>query len=754
MYISYTSLSATVNCVLTDAVRTGRIYNTLVAYPPEALSTQACIPLTVSDDPFTFESGFKAINYTQMEQQTDFCSDRDYTVLGNTNAWTSQSVPFYLSFPPGLSLIDPAWKSCKNFVPGVLDPPRTLNKATALVGLGLGASQTSTAAPGAKPIPSQVAATPTPTAIDGANSAAGPPIPPPSSQESDAPIGDPGKDIPPKEVDPPAIPVSNTIPNLPLGGSNPESPPNANDPQSPGGNGGEDPQGAGGSNEGDPNTPPANGDSSLPSIGDHQIQKEEGGGIVFGSTTLLPGDQTTQDGTSLSIGSDRIIIGDSTIPLAAPTGHVSESNPVVMAAPDPVIIDGSTVNRLPGGGVLIAGSTYSPGADTTISGTAVSVAADSLVIDGVTQTLPSENNPTPILVGGQTIAKASNGGVMIGGSTYLPGTQADVFGTALSVGADDVVVGGSTYAIPTYPTGKPVVIDGKPITRAPNGGVVIGGSTIAPGSQVVVSGHTISAGFSSVVVDGSTYALPTYTVSPNAFSQSITLANGAIISAGGSAVTLSGTTYSIASDRRALIVNGKTIGFPTGSNLVFTIAGQTFTANPTGFAIDSHSILRDGSAITLSGTVISLGPSGLQIGSSTIPLAFAQETSALQSVFTMAGQTFTANPTGFAVDGHSVSVDGSAVTLSGTVVSLGPDGLQIDSTTWPLTPAEETAEVGLGGLIMSGFGKGADSAGTSTAANVSSPLAFTGGSPRLRDAVWCTILAAFGTGIGLVAYAL
>ena len=746
MYISYTSLSATVNCVLTDAVRTGGIYNTLVAYPPEALSTQACIPLTVSDDPFTFESGFKAINYTQMEQQTDFCSDRDYTVLGNTNAWSSQSVPFYLSFPPGLSLIDPAWKSCKNFVPGVFDPPRTLNKATALVSLGSGASQTSIAAPGAKPIPSQVSATPTPTAES--------PISPPGSQESNAPIGDPGKDIPPKEADPTAISVSNSVPNLPLGGSNPETPTNANDPQSPADNGGDDPQGAVSSNEGDPNTSPANGDSSLPSIGNNQIQKAEGGGIVFGSTTLVPGDQTTQDGTLISVGNDRIIIGDSTIPLTAPTGHVSDSNPVVIAAPDAVIIDGSPVNRLPGGGVLIAGSTYSPGAVTTISGTSISVAAENLIVNGVTQTLPSQNTPTPILVGGQRIAKASNGGVIIGGSTYLPGTQANVFGTALSVGAGDVVVDGSTYALPTYPTGKPVLIDGESIIRAPNGGVVIGGSTIAPGSQAVVSGHTISAGFSSVVVDGSTYALPTYTVSPNGFPQSITLVNGAIISAGGSAVTLSGTTYSIPSDDNALIVNGKTIGFPAGLNSVFTIAGQTFTADPNGFAIDGYSILPDGSAITLSGTVLSLGPSGLQIGSSTIPLAFAQETSALQSVFTVAGQTFTANPTGFVVDDDSVSMDGSAVTLSGTVISLGPEGLQIGSTTWPLTPAEESADAGLGGLIMSGFGNGVGSAGTSTAANGSSLLAFTGGSPSLRDAVWCTILAGFGTGIGLVAFAL
>lgn len=732
VYVSYTNLIATVNCVLTAAVQTGRTYNTLIAYPPEALSTQACTPLTGSRDPFSLEDGFKAINYTQMEQQTDFCSIRSYPVIGNDKTWTSEAVPFYLSFPPGLSLIDPAWKSCKIFEPGVLDPPRTLNKATALVGLGEGGSQTSTAAPGAKPTPGQVSATPTPTAENGGNDAAGLPTPLPGSQESDPPIVGP--------------------------------------PEDNGGNGGGGPGGAAGNNQGDPNPGAANtqaaglasppegsnepsvdGDPPSPSVGNYQIEGTGGGGIVFGSTTLRPGDQTTKDGTLISVGSGSVVIGDSTILLAAPTGDVSDPNSVVEATPDPVIVGGNTVNRLPGGGVLIAGSTYSLGSHTTISGIAVSVATDNVILDGVTYTLPSQITPTPVLFGGQTIAvaKASNGGIIIGSSTYLPGTQANVFGSTVSVGGDNIVVDGSTYTLPTYPTSKMIVIDGKSIARASNGGIVIGDSTIPAGSQATISGHVVSDGVSSVVVDGSTYALPTDTISEDDIPQSLTLANGVIISAGGMAATISGTTYAIPSDARVLLVNGKTMALPTGFKPVFTVAGQIFTANANGFIVGGYTILQGGSAITLSGTVVSLGPSGLQVGSSTTPLAFPQETAGLQSVFKIAGQTFTANPTGFAVDGHSVSVDGPAVTLSGTPVSLGPDGLQIGSTTWPLTPAQETADVGLGGLILFGFGGGAGAA-----ANVSSPLAFTGGGPRLGDGVWNTVLVVSGMCVIPVIYIL
>lgn len=103
----------------------------------------------------------------------DFCSVRDYTVIGNTSAWSSQSIPFYISFPPGLSLLDPLWKSCKAFEPGVLDPPRTLDKVAAL--MGPGASRTSRAAPGAKPTLSQVLVTPTLTTDYDGNNTSGRP---------------------------------------------------------------------------------------------------------------------------------------------------------------------------------------------------------------------------------------------------------------------------------------------------------------------------------------------------------------------------------------------------------------------------------------------------------------------------------------------------------------------------------------------------------------------------------------------------
>ncbi len=54
---------------------------------------------------------------------------------------------------------------------------------------------------------------------------------------------------------------------------------------------------------------------------------------------------------------------------------------------------------------------------------------------------------------------------------------------------------------------------------------------------------------------------------------------------------------------------------------VFTIAGETFTAYPSGLAISGTEVFQGSTAITLFGTAISLGSSEVVIGTSTIPFA-------------------------------------------------------------------------------------------------------------------------------------
>ena len=152
------------------------------------------------------------------------------------------------------------------------------------------------------------------------------------------------------------------------------------------------------------------------------------------------------------------------------------------------------------------------------------------------------------------------------------------------------------------------------------------------------------------------------------------LVAGSTLTPGGNPVYLSGTLVSLDVSSHLHIgsstINlGNNVASPAQS--VFTVADHTFTAEPTSFAIAGTSLTPGGSAITISGTPISLAPGGtLGIGSKTIALP-------PQSVFQVAGQTVTANPSGFAVGGHTVVagspgfyVDGSKVSPDGVPVNI------------------------------------------------------------------------------------
>ena len=352
-------------------------------------------------------------------------------------------------------------------------------------------------------------------------------------------------------------------------------------------------------------------------------------------------------------------------------GTTKSPGSIVLASPTPLIVDGNTIEKAPNGGAVIGKTTYTAGYEGQISSVPISVGVDNILIGTTTHALPTA---TPLLIGGQSMVNAVNGGVIIGTSTYTVGSQAQVFDKALSVGVGSVVVDGTSYAIPTPSTADTVFIDSQSISRAPDGGAIFEGGTIPLGSQSSINGHTISVEASTIVVDGTSYALPgsagatLQPLYPQATAP-VTLSNGAVLTPGGNAAIVSGTTYAIPSDDSVLVANGQTVRLPTET--------------------------------------------------------------ALQSVFTVAGQVFTAAATGFTIGGgQSVALDGTAATLDGTVVSLGPLGVQIGSKTMPLTSAQ-TSVGSLGGLIMSGFGSCGESGGTVGVGNGSSVLAFPGESSKV-----------------------
>ena len=571
---------------------------------------------------------FQAINYTEFQE---------YVANTANNGYSKN-----LKIPSDLAGIDPAWSTCTPGMYGSWDPPRALTAAHNMVAptpAQPDIQSSATAVPAAVIVPTHLPATPTPSPKDSGTPSLK--LDPPTAS---ADTGSESKDPQSK------------------GNSDPVWSAGQTDSTTNDSNAGENPIPA--SKQGDPldqqyssqNTSPSTsspGPSNNSPVADpngaDSNKEASGSGLNLDS-------QGSQNNPKTSEGTD-----ETPLPL----------NPVVLASPSPLTVGDNTIEKALNGGAVIGKSTYTIGYVGTLSNTPISVGLDSVVVGTITHALPTS---TPVLVGGNSMVKAGNGGVVIGSSTYSPGSHAQISDNSVSVGVNSVVVDGTPYAIPTPSTADRLLINNSPISRAPDGGAIFQGGTIGLGSQTSINSHVISVGASTVVVDGTSYALP---ISAGAVAQSpspqpnapITLTNGDILTPGGSGVTFSGTAYAIPSGDSGLVVNGQTVPFPTESTL--------------------------------------------------------------QSIFTVAGQTFTAAPTGFAIGSQSVALDGTAATFNGTMVSLGPSGLQIGSKTMPLTSAQ-TTEGSLGGLIMSGFGGGGEPGATAGGGNGSSVLAFTGDSNRVR----------------------
>lgn len=558
------------------------------------------------------QTGPEPASYFQPLNYTEF---EEYTADPAHNGYSKN-----LKIPSDLTAVDPAWSTCTPGMYGSWDPPRALTAARNMVAptpAQLINDPSSTAAPAAGIDPTHIPATSTSPPQD--------PTSAPSQADPPTSSVDPGsesKAAQSAENNDPAWSAGQTD-NASAGG-------NSGDKLAPVSTGGQDPDPATKQYTSPQDTPPS---QSSPEAS----YDPPAGGDSSGSSTIEveasklnvnPQDSQTTLGTSWEATKSNLAV-----------------NSVVLAPPTPLTVGGSTIEKGPNGGAV------------------------SIVIGGTTtHELPTS---TPVLVGGQSMVKAANGGVVIGTSTYPP-SQAQISDTVLSVGVENVVVGSTTYAMPTPVAADTAFIDSQSISRAPNGGAIFqGGSTIGLGVQSSINGHAISVGASTVVVDGVSYALSSSVgavlqVPPAQVDEPVTLANGAVLTPGGSASTISGTTYAIPSGNSVLVVDGQTIALPTRT--------------------------------------------------------------ALQSVFTVAGQIFTAAPTGFAVGSQSVTLDGTAVTIDGTEVSLGSSGVQVGSKTMPLTSAQ-TTEGGLGGLIMSGFGSGGEAGVTAGSGN---GLAFTGDGRRVE----------------------
>ena len=519
-------------------------------------------------------------------------------------------------------------------------------------------------------------------------------------------------------------------------------------------------------------------------VGENSIESAPSGGVVIASSTYEPGVVTQLAGTPISVGSSHIVVASSTHAIPSVAAVVPQAAPVTSQAvliPTPVLVGGNSVANAPGGGVVIASSTYQPGVQAQISGTPISVGTDNIAVDSSTYALPTAPPATPVLIGGSPIAKASSGGIVIAGSTYQPGVVAQVAGTPISVGTDNVVINSQTVGLPNAapqtpaptpvqtpvqtPAQTPVLVGGQSVVKASGGGVVIGSSTIAPGSEATVSGTVVTAGTNNVVIGGNNYALPdtagatlqqqqapaaqpqsapavvagqtvsrasnggvvvgSSTIAPG---QQATI-SGQVISAGPSNVAIGGSTYSLPSTAGAILQTPAPQAQPQTTAFV---GGQSIARASNGGIVIGSSTIAPGSQATISGQVISAGPTNVAIGGSTYALPSTAgavlQTPAPQpsSPVEVGGNSIVKAPNGGVVIGSSTIAPGSEATIFGQVISAGPSNVAIDGSTYVLpssaggvleTPAPQTEQevpVQVGGNSISRASNGGIIIGSST----------------------------------------
>ena len=224
------------------------------------------------------------------------------------------------------------------------------------------------------------------------------------------------------------------------------------------------------------------------------------GGAVIAGTTYTAGASTHLPGpngaTPLSVASDHIILGTSSIPL-----------PPAAPPPSPVLLAGNPIRVASNGALVIGTSTLAPAAGATSAyGHAISVGPSSAAIDGTAYALPPAPAPPPTAA-----ITLANGAVVTAGAA-----PAVVSGTTVALAANgaSLLVNGQSFAIPPAAPAaaaaagagagaNPVLtVGGQVFTAAPTG-FAIGSQTVAPGgAAVTVGGTAVRLGPSGLLVVG------------------------------------------------------------------------------------------------------------------------------------------------------------------------------------------------------------------------------------------------------------
>ena len=633
VYVAFYSLSATDDCGL----RGSKIKSTMLAFAPGELSTV---------QGHLWGGGVQ-------EQKTKVYNFADlpcppYDVMYDDWYKPAPGEPYrpLIALPEKVRDLDPWWSACTDaFYFTGLDPPRTLEKATAMV---TPASPAANPDPTITPDPAQpVPALPIQTDAGQPAKAADDP-----SDDKNLGGGIPStptlKQADPQQGDPPAVdPGTNNKANSPATPQNDDkdpqqgTDPKANDsgssdagtsssgPNLSGSNdsGSKNPGASDSGSKGSESSYPGNNDSGSndsgskgsASNGDSKSQDSESndsGSNDLGSNNYRSGDPGSNDSNPNDPGSKGSESNDSpaanpptsspddpqsgqgqdgTDPKKTSSDQQSQQNDASPASNSDHQAASANSNTAPQPGSKNQNSApQSPTKDNPSQSGNSNIGTNTLPL-GSSQNQPSSSEASPVLdIPGAlplTQAPDNHNAYLVGGSTLLPG----------SPGA---VVSGTTYSI------------------ASSGALVVGTSTVPLATAGAVAGQIASPGAlwagnvaftpllgGSAIVGSSTLSLSGPAIT--SFGSVLSLASGGLV--------VGSSTYAFATPASNPAASSTTQEIPITTALV--VAGQSFTANPSAFLVNGTTISAGGPGVTLSGTPVSLDKSGnVAVGTSTVAL--------------------------------------------------------------------------------------------------------------------------------------
>ncbi|TKA74154.1 hypothetical protein B0A49_05003 [Cryomyces minteri] len=471
------------------------------------------------------------------------------------------------------------------------------------------------------------------------------------------------------------------------------------------------------------------------------------GVVVVAGSTLQAGDATVINNVPVSVASDGVVVGGSTITLNPTPTPTSMQYSLVATAGGK-----SLTAALDSGVTVVNAQTLSPGYTTVINNTPLSVGSDAIVVAGSTMSFPAGvvTSATPFAkIGGQTIFAGPTGAVIIGehALTLVETTAANnmhVTAVALPSPASLNALSVLSAAEGAITQSAAIVtVDGQIYTARPGGTLEISSSVklSVGGPDVTVAGRVVSLGSSGIVVDSSTVAFsapqataarlltgPVAAYSTN--SNGAVVVDGSTLLPGGAAATLSGQTISAASSGVVIVKDGQTYTQAFGTvassgppeaaavtEAVLTLGASTYTASerigPSGgrvIVIGSSTLSINGAPITMDGQTISAASAGLVVGggSRTTVVPFHATTNSdnnpagTGSTTVLGGSSAAVTEAVLTIGSSTYTASERADSSGGRVVVIGSSTLTVNGA--PITVDGQTISAASAGLVVVGSG--------------------------------------------------